>query len=80
MTLLDLLNKAANAGNELRDFLTYTKQKYPDSAAKVDEILAKLSIALDPSNLAAVAAVILEEIKDIAQGKIVRKDHPSDAA
>lgn len=80
MTLLDLLNKLAGAGDELVEFLTRAKLAAPDLAPLVDEWLIRLNQAISVQSLIALATALPKELGDIAQGKIKPKDHPSDLA
>ena len=79
MTLLDLLKKAAFAGDDLVQFLNVIAQRYPDVAPKAQELVAALSAAVAAENLVALATALPGEIANIAQGKLDPRDHPSDA-
>jgi len=79
LTLLDLLKKAAFAGDDLVQFLNVIAQRYPDVAPKAQELVAALSAAVAAENLVALATALPGEIANIAQGKLDPRDHPSDA-
>ena len=80
MTVLDLLFKASVAAGALVDVLTKAKTVVPDLAPQIDNVLAELAKAVDPENLGAVAVSAASELADIAKGKIISKQHPSDFA
>lgn len=78
MTLIDLLKKAAFAGDDLLKFLNNVAQQFPDLATKAQELAASLSVAISAENLVSVAAALPAEIANIAQGKLDPRQHPSD--
>jgi len=80
MTLLDILKKAGLAVDPLRKVVGKVGELAPDLAAESDMILAQLDAPVALENLVALAAALPGEIKNIAQGKIDPRDHPSDAA
>lgn len=76
MTLLDILT---HAGVEIADIvarLEAAATAVPDLAPSLHTLIAKLQTPIDPANLAGVGRAAVAELGDIAQGKIVSKDHP----
>ena len=79
MTLLDLLKKAAFAGDDLVQFLNVISQRYPDLAPKAQQLIGALSTALSTENVVAVASALPAEIANIAQGKLDPHHSPGGA-
>ena len=80
MNIIDLLTKAGLAVGTLTDLLAKLKTLAPDLAPEVDAVAALLTTAIAPDNLSAVGAAVVIELKNIAQGKIDPRSHPSDVA
>lgn len=76
MKLLDLLVKAGLDIADLVKRLEAAALAVPDLAPSLHTLIAKLQAPLDPGNLEAVVHAATSELKDIAQLKIVSKDHP----
>jgi hypothetical protein len=80
MTILDILNRFASAGDGLVAFLTRAGAAAPDLKPKADEWIARLQEAVSLKNLTTLASVLPGEIANIAQGKLEPRSHPSDSA
>ena len=80
MTILDLLMKWAGASTSLDALLRQVGNISPELKPTADEWLDKLNQAVTPDNLASLASVLPEEIRDILRGKLSPQDRPSDFA
>ena len=79
MTILELITKAAAASAGLVRLMDDIEAKAPDAKPQIDALRALLAQAVDPANLANLVVVVGSELRDIAQGRIAPKSHPSDA-
>ena len=80
MTLLDILTRAGLSAAGIVALLHKAAELAPDLAPEIDEVLGKLSAAIDQANLVALAAALPAEIANIAKGHLEPKDHVSDLA
>ena len=80
MTILDILTKAGLASAGIIALLEQVAVELPDLAPQLQELILKLEAAVAPEALVALAASLPAEIMNIAQGKIIPANHPSDAA
>lgn len=80
MTLLDLLTRLAVGAPGLIRLLEKVAAEAPDLAPDAQLWINKLNAAVSADNLVALAASLPQEIADILQGKINKRNHPSDAA
>lgn len=80
MRWLDILIKAGLAAPRLIEILRAAAEKFPDYAAEITDIIAKIEAAIPQSNLIAIAEALPREIANIAQGNLDPRDHPSDLA
>ena len=81
MTILHLIEKAIGGSlPNLVALLESVAANAPDLAPKAREWIEALNGVAGPANLANVGAAVMRELADIGQGKIVPKNHPSDAA
>lgn len=79
MTALQILQILVGASApEIVALLQKLASLSPDSAGRIQEILAELNEATGIANLTAVSAAVLKELGDIAQGRVDPRDHPSD--
>lgn len=81
MSILELLTKyGLQGGSALKKSLEWVIANVPDEAAAAQQALDELASALSPTHLAQLAAVVVNELKDIGSGKLDGRHHPSDSA
>ena len=80
-TFTDILWKSAGlSADKLIAILTAAAAAVPELEAEAKEIIAKIKAARIEENLVALAVVVPSELKNILQGRIDPRSHPSDAA
>jgi len=79
MTVLELLSKwGLQSGPVLINALNWLVKNAPDLAPQAQAALDELNKALGPEALGNLAQVVVEELKDVGQGKTDGRFHPSD--
>lgn len=80
MTVADFLKLLGFASDALADFLRAVALKVPELAATVEELIAKLNEPLTAENMAAVLAILPQELINVVKGQLDPRNHPSDGA
>lgn len=80
MTVADFLKLLGFASEALADLLRAIAVKVPELAETAEALVAKLNEPLTMENMAAVLAVIPQELVNVVKGQIDPRQHPSDGA
>ena len=80
MTLLEALEKLIGPATGLVAVLDRAGREIPELKPQADEWIAKLNLAISQGNLIGLAAVLPQEIANLAHGHVDPRKHPSDAA
>lgn len=80
MTVADFLKLLGFAADALADLLRAIALKVPELAGTAEALIAKLNEPLTAENMAAVLAIIPQELINIVKGKLDPRDHPSGGA
>jgi len=79
LSVLELLQKwGFSGGGALVEALHWMIDHIPDSKEEAQKALDQLNEVLGPEALALLGMTVLAEMKDIGQGRISGRSHPSD--
>lgn len=81
MNLLQILSNAAGVPVEkIVTWLENAAAALPDAAPEINTLIERIRSPLTAELLGNLSMAVIAELKDIASGHIVPKDHPSDFA
>lgn len=78
MSIAGILKWLGFSADALASFLRELVDKVPTAGPQVEEWIVKLYAPLSAENILALLTQLPKEALDIAQGKIVPRQHPSD--